>query len=276
MNGGMTYPKGYADFESRIAANAVAVGRVIATAMNWLWPGKRRAQVLMVANARTRAALPIRHPRVIELVENAVDLRTWAATAPRVQRAADAPFRLVYIGRLVDWKCVAMTLAAVERARASGVAVTLDILGDGPEMADLRQRAQGMADAVRFHGFQSQAVCARVLAGSDALILNSVCECGGAVVLEAMALGVPVIASDWGGPADYLDPGCGILVHPEPRGEFVDRLAAAIRRLAADPAVCLAMGAAGAAKVRREFDWQGKIDMIENIYRDAIALAPGR
>ncbi len=276
MNGGMNFPKGYEDFESPFAARAVLIGRLAARALNWLWPGKRRAQILMVANARTRAALPANHPHVVDLVENAVDLRTWKAPAARVQRAHGTPFRLVFVGRLVDWKCVDITLAAVESARALGADVTLDILGDGPEMTALQERAKGMGSAIRLHGYQPQAFCAQVLAASDALILNSIRECGGAVVLEAMALGLPVIASDWGGPADYLDPSCGILVHPEPRDDFVDRLAAAILRLAADPALCLAMGTEGAAKVRREFDWQGKIDVIEGIYRDAIAAGPGR
>jgi glycosyltransferase involved in cell wall biosynthesis len=271
MNGGMRYPKGYEDHESPLAARAVAWGRFIATAMNRIVPGKHRAQVLLVANARTRAALPVRHPRVIELVENAVDLQTWKPGAPRVTRPADAPFRLVFIGRLVDWKCVDITLAAVERARAAGVEVTLDILGDGPERPALQKRAEAMPGAVRFHGFRPQAFCAQVLAGSDALILSSIRECGGAVVLEAMALGLPVIASDWGGPADYLDASCGILVHPEPRADFADRLAAAIRQLAQTPELCIAMGKAGAAKVKREFDWRGKIDRIETIYREAMA-----
>jgi glycosyltransferase involved in cell wall biosynthesis len=154
--------------------------------------------------------------------------------------------------------------------------VTLDILGDGPELADLRLRASGLGKAVRFHGFQPQASGARILAASDALILNSIWECGGAVVLEAMALGLPVIASDWGGPADYLDPTCGLLVHPEPRDDFVDRLAGAILRLAQNPDLSRRMGAAGAAKVRRDFDWQRKIDAIETIYRQAIAQAEPR
>ena len=56
----------------------------------------------------------------------------------------------------------------------------------------------------------------------------------------------------------------------------MDRLSAAILRLASDPALCLAMGTAGAAKVRREFDWQGKIDVIEKVYRDAIAAGSRR
>jgi glycosyltransferase involved in cell wall biosynthesis len=276
MNGGMRFPKGYQDFESRLAAGAVAVGRVVATAMNRIVPGKRLAQVLLVANARTRAALPVRHPRVIELVENGVDLRTWTAGAPRASRAPDAPFRLAFVGRLADWKCVDITLTAVERARAARVDVTLDILGDGPEGPALRQRGDAMPGAVCFHGFRPQAYCAEVLNRSDALILNSIWECGGAVVLEAMALGLPVIASDWGGPADYLDSSCGILVHPEPRASFADRLAAAIVRLARAPDLCLQMGAAGAAKVRRAFDWREKIDRIEAIYREAMAASPGR
>lgn len=273
MNGGMNYPKGYEDFEGSFVTRAVALARVLAKVMNWVFPGKRRAEFLLVANARTRAALPIAHPRIVELVENAVDLRTWKAGAPRGQRAAGTPFRLVFVGRLVDWKCVDMTLGAVERARVAGVDVTLDILGDGPELSALRQRAVALGEAVRFRGFQPQAVCADVLAASDALILNSVWECGGAVVLEAMALGLPVIASDWGGPADYLDATCGMLVHPEPRDEFAERLARAILQLAGAPELCLSMGVAGAAKVRRDYDWQGKIDRIEEIYREAIVRA---
>lgn len=273
MNGGMNYPKGYADHESVLAARTVAIARMFAVAMNWLMPGKRKAAALLVANARTRAALPLAHPRIIELVENGVDLRTWTVPQVRTRRADGTPFRLVFIGRLVGWKCVDMTLDAVARARLAGADITLDILGDGQDAAKLRQRAAGMGAAVRFHGFQQQAVCASILAASDALVLNSIWECGGAVVLEAMALGLPVIASDWGGPADYLDQTCGILVHPEPRTDFVDRIADAILRLARDPDLCLAMGAAGTDRVQRAFDWQGKIDRIEQIYRLAIADA---
>lgn len=272
MNGGMHYPKGYEDHESVLAGRIFAVGRMIATAMNLVFPGKRRAQILLVANARTRAALPVNHPRVVELVENGVDLRTWKSAAPRSVRASGAPFRLAFVGRLVDWKCVDITLAAVARARSAGTDVTLDILGNGPALPRLQELAEPLGAAIRLHGFLPQAACAEILAKSDALILNSICECGGAVVLEAMALGLPVIASDWGGPADYLDARCGVLVHPEPRSLFVERLADAIVKLAQSPDLCLAMGAAGAAKVQDQFDWHAKIDRIEAIYREAMKI----
>ncbi len=276
MNGGMAYPPGYEDLESPVERRFVAASRKLAVAMNRLIPGKRRAAALLVANARTRQALPVSdHPRVIELVENAVDLSVWdGAGRPLAapDRDADAPFRLVFMGRLVGWKAVDITLEALRLARAAGVDARLDILGDGEERPKLEELARylGLSEAVRFLGFRPQGECAEHIAGADALILNSVFECGGAVVLEAMSLGLPVIASDWGGPADYVDESCGILVAPTPRGSFAPRLAAAIQRLAADPALCRRMGAAGAQRIREEFDWEKKVDRIVAIYRDAL------
>ena len=63
----------------------------------------------------------------------------------------------------------------------------------------------GLETTVKFSGFLSQPDCARRLQAADVFVLPSLFECGGAVVLEAMAVGLPVIATAWGGPLDYLD-----------------------------------------------------------------------
>lgn len=276
MNGGMTYPPGYEEYESALARRFIALSRQIAVAMNRVIPGKRRAAALLVANGRTRAALPVRHPQVIDLVENAVDRAIWTVEGDtRPERAAGDPFRLAFMGRLVRWKAVDITLEAIRMARAQGRDVRLDVLGDGEIRAELEAQvaAAGLGDAVRFHGFLPQADCAVHLRQADGLILNSLFECGGAVVLEAMSLGLPVIASDWGGPADYLDDSCGVLVHPAPRADFAARLAAAILRLADDPALARQLGAAGRAQVAAEFDWDKKIDRMMEIYSSVIAAA---
>ena len=272
MNGGMTYPPGWEEFESWSERRFVRLARALARMLNRLAPGKARAEVLLVANERTRAALPVRHRRVETLVENGVDRSTFRpALAPA--RRADGPLRLVFMGRLVAWKAVDVTLAALAAARARGTEATLDILGDGPERARLERLSEelGLGGAVRHLGFRPQADCAEVLRAADALILNPVYECGGAVVLEAMSLGLPVIASDWGGPADYLDAGTGILVPPAPRETFAMRLAEAIARLAADPALRTRLGAAGAARIRERFDRERKADRMLEIYAGALA-----
>jgi glycosyltransferase involved in cell wall biosynthesis len=96
--------------------------------------------------------------------------------------------------------------------------------------------------------------------------LPSLFECGGAVVLEAMAMGLPVIATDWGGPADYLDESCGILVKPSSREALVDGFASAMQRLAQSPELRARLGDAGYKRAREHFDWEHKINQILKIY----------
>jgi glycosyltransferase involved in cell wall biosynthesis len=274
MNGGMEYPPGYKDFMSRRERAVFRLGRMASDLANRLSPGKPRAAALLVANPRTAAALPKGGPAPVELVENGVDLSMWAQPAgDRAPRAAATPFRLIFLGRLVDWKAVDVTLDALAEARRCGVDVTLDILGDGDQRGALEAKVarDGLSEVVRFHGFLPQAACAAHLARADALILNSIYECGGAVVLEAMAQGLPVIASDWGGPADYLDPECGRLVSPVPRAGFAARLAEAIADLSRDPALCRTLGRNGAAKVRRDYDWDRKLDRMLEIYAQVLS-----
>ena len=275
MNGGMNYPPGYEDYEGRAARVFVRLGRPMAGLINRLIPGKRRAALLLVANQRTARALPVPHDRVVELVENGVDFTLWPGSGPRAVNTG--PFKLVFMGRLEALKGLSQTLDALAQARAQmpDRDISLDILGDGSEAGALQAQADrlGLSQAVRFRGFLPQTDCAHFLAQADALILASLRECGGAVVLEAMAMGLAVIASDWGGPADYLDDTCGILVPPSPRAEFVPALGAAIEELARDPERTRALGTVGADRVRREFDWQHKIDEMEAQYQSVIDTA---
>lgn len=273
MNGNMSYPEGYGDYESRASRLFVPAARALGRLANLLIPGKRRADVLLVANERTRAGLPVpNRGRAEVLVENGVDLSVWSGDTLATTATAPGALKLVFMGRLIPLKGLDFSIEAVRLARQQGADVTLDILGDGPERAALEAQAaaEGLTDHIRFHGFRSQADCADVLRASDALILNSLRECGGAVVLEAMSMGRPVIAADWGGPADYIDPGCGILVPPVPRQDFPDRLAHAILDLANSPETRQTMGEAGIKKIQSQFDWQKKIDRVLGIYHEVV------
>ncbi|SNT76062.1 Glycosyltransferase involved in cell wall bisynthesis [Paracoccus seriniphilus] len=274
MNGGMDYPPGYEDYEGGATRASIAIGRRVALLMNRLKPGKHRAAVLLVANERTRRALPNpRHPRIETLIENGIDFSKWRAPQQERSEAESGRLRLVFLGRFVRWKAIDITLQAVAMARRSGADVSLDLLGDGEGREELESLAfdLGIAEHVTFHGFKPQEQCAAILARSDALILNSLRECGGAVVLEAMAMGLPVVASAWGGPLDYLNVESGFLVHPSPREDFDRRLAGALVALAEDPALRQRMGQAGQKIVHRDFDWESKVDRMVEIYREAAA-----
>ena len=280
MNGGMHYPPGFQKLQSRTERLALATGRRLADLMNYLIPGKRQAAMLLVANERTRAALPRGVcGNVVLLVENGVDLALWSMPHPPPKESASAAARFVFMGRLVDWKAVDLLLLAFKRASAQ-TAMTLSIIGSGDERVNLEQLARsldildersGRPGKVCFLGWMSQADCAGQLARCDALVLPSMAECGGAVVLEAMAMEVPVIATAWGGPVDYLDSSCGILVEPSSKEAFVENLALALVRLATHPRERRAMGKAGRLKVIRDFDWEGKVDRMLEHYRSCMA-----
>ncbi|MGD9295291.1 MAG: glycosyltransferase family 4 protein [Roseobacter sp.] len=272
MNGDINFPPGYRDYEKPFEALLLNLARRFAPLINRLSPGKHQARTLLVANPRTREAISfLDHPHVVQLVENGVDLQLFEEPAPH-RPGAPGRLRLVYMGRMPRWKALDITLEAVAIARSKGVDVALDILGDGAQRKKLEKqtRSLGLEGQITFHGFVPQHRCAEVLHGSDALILNSLRECGGAVVLEAMSMGLPVIAADWGGPADYVDPECGILVHPVPRDSFAARLADAMVRLADDTALRAKMGQAGIRRIHADFDWEKKVDTMLGIYADAV------
>lgn len=138
MNGGIDFPPGYEDHESRATRLSISLGRRFALVLNRLNPGKHRAAVLLVANERTRRALPDpRHPRIVTLIENGIDFTCWNAPRQLWSEAPPGRLRLVYLGRFVDWKAIDITLRAVMLARKTGIDATLDLLGDGDIRPDL-------------------------------------------------------------------------------------------------------------------------------------------
>jgi glycosyltransferase involved in cell wall biosynthesis len=120
----------------------------------------------------------------------------------------------------------------------------------------------GISSVISFSGWLSQSACAARLQCSDILVLPSLFECGRAVVLEAMAMGLPVIATEWGESADYLDESCGVLVKPASRKALVDGFAGAMVKSAESSELRARLGDAGYKRARAHFDWERKIDQI--------------
>jgi glycosyltransferase involved in cell wall biosynthesis len=274
LNGGMTYPPAFSDMQGTSERLVMGVGRSVAGLVNRILPGKLRASIILVANERTRRALPKNtQGRVVELVENGVDLHTWSNERLELSRATSpgSVVRFVFVGRLVDWKAVDQLLEAFQRVAKESNSV-LEVIGDGPMRSTWEQQAValGIEKRVKFLGWMSQLACAAHLKSVDVLVLPSLYECGGAVVLEAMALEMPVIATDWGGPADYLDSSCGILIAPTSRSEFVASISRAMLTLAGDASLRTKMGKAGRRRVESHFSWEGKVDSILNIYKLAL------
>jgi glycosyltransferase involved in cell wall biosynthesis len=89
-----------------------------------------------------------------------------------------------------------------------------------------------------------------------------------------MAVGLPVIATNWGGPADYLNSRCGILVKPASKEGFVKGLTDAMLKLAQSPEFQQSMGRVGRERVLQHFDWERKVDRILEIYQQTMDACP--
>lgn len=274
MNGNMDWPKGFDHHDSWVTHVALAFVRLFASLFQVLIPGKRRAAALLVANERTRDALPgSLRKRVVTFPENGVDLRVWRPEPPKHDVHQVAKF--VFLGRLEVFKGVdyALRALAIARQRAN---IMLEIVGDG----EMRPRIEALIDELKLRdrvnmaGWMTQAEAADRLAEADVMVMPSLRDCGGAVVLEAMASALPVISTAWGGPLDYLDHTCGVLVPPTDPDGFVRGLADAMVRMATDPKLRDQMGQAGRRRVLAEFDWERKIDYMLKVYQAVLAGQP--
>ena len=262
LNGGMEYPAAFRGKESWMSRAAVAFLKLFAGIGNRLLPGKIRAAVVLVANERTRNALPKRiRGKVIAMNENGIDIETWQRDSS--DKVSVNPV-FVFVGRLVDWKALDVAISALSEVPMA----ELEVVGDGPMLETWKSlaREMGVSQRVHFVGRESQSQYATRLRHAVGLVLPSLYESGGAVVLEAMAAAKPVIATKWGGPMDYLDSSCGILVDPQNYMALVSGFAEAMQKLIDQPELAKAMGQAGRKRAVRDFDWQRRIDQVIGIY----------
>jgi glycosyltransferase involved in cell wall biosynthesis len=271
--GGMDFPPAFRHLENPIGRFSTEAGRALAEVVNRLVPGKLQADVLLVANQRTAAALPKGcQGKIYTVVESGVDLSLWHPI-PRPEPASDQPTRFIYMARFVDQKGIPYLVEAFQQVARKTNAV-LELIGDGElfEATQAQVAALGIQDQVIFHGRMPLHVAVDRLRQCDVYMVPAIRDCGGCAMLEAMAIGMPVIAANWAGPGDYADPSCGILVDLNTKQEFVDGLAAAMLRLAESPELRRQMGEASQQRVKGNyFDWDSKVDRIIEIFAETLA-----
>jgi glycosyltransferase involved in cell wall biosynthesis len=175
---------------------------------------------------------------------------------PPVARPARDPgqrLRLVVVGTLDRHKRQDLAVAALAALQRRGLEAELTLVGaeaDPAYAADVRAQAEreGLADRVHFAG-QSSDVPSHLLA-ADVMLLPAG-EVTPLVIMEAMALGTPVVAARMGSIPDVVADGeSGLLVAPDDAEGF----AAAIERLQSEPGLAAALAAGGRSRVEERFD----------------------
>ncbi len=265
MNGGMSFPVAFEFMASKLEQYMYGFVRFFSSVSNVLIPGKLFAAVLIVANNRTAVALPFfRLGKVKALVENGV-----MSTLDQKKKNTTNIVNILFVGRLVDWKTVDIVIEAISKCKNTNI--KLNIVGDGPERIALEKQAtEKCSEKVIFYGQVPYSEVNRHYDEADIFVLPSVRECGGAVVLEAMSRGLPVIVTNWGGPADYVTLDTGILIDPLSREYMIEKFSEHIDMLADNAALREKLGTAAILHVKRNFLWEDKINKMVDIYQSLV------
>lgn len=213
----------------------------------------RRARAV-VANSPGLAQKSERaDPVPVRVIPNGVDT---AFFRPAEGAHAQAPFRVLFVGRLHELKNVDLLLASLAALRDEGIALRVDLVGDGPERASLEAlcASHRLQALVTWHGWQEKDAVATLYREASCLVNPSKYEGLPNAVLEAMASGLPVVASDVGGNNDLVRHGeTGLLFDLAKPAD----LTAALRAIAADPAEARRMGGNARAIAAADYSWQG-------------------
>jgi glycosyltransferase involved in cell wall biosynthesis/phosphoheptose isomerase len=205
----------------------------------------------------------------LSIVPCGVDLTRFSPDGPREPRRADRP-RIACVTRLVQRKGVGNVISALPELPGTEL-----VVAGGPHRDDLMAHPgarrllaladeAGVADRLDLRGRVGRDELPALLRSADAVVCAPWYEPFGIVALEAMACGVPVVASAVGGLVDtVVHEVTG--VHVPPRDP--ERLADALRSLLADPESRRRYGAAGVDRVRRLYDWERVGALTADVYR---------
>jgi len=215
-------------------------------------------------------AAGIGRPEQYTFIYNGIDLEAFAARrANRAEKRAELripedAFVALTVGRLVPIKGHRYLIDAVVEAADRIPGLIVLVAGDGPLRAELEQHAAAadVSDRVRFLGTREDVP--ELLSCSDLFVLPSLNEGLGLVLVEAMTMEVPCVATDVGGVAEVVEGGTGMLVPPRDPHALAD----AIVRLADDPKRARRMGARGKARAEEAFSIQRTVEETEALYEE--------
>lgn len=275
-------------YSSAVAAAIATLGSgtplVITEHTEALWQGKtarffsgwasRRARRIIAVSSVIRDRLIERDrvaPERITVIPNAVTPGPGGgADADPLPDLGDGPV-VGIVARLQPEKGVENFVKAAARVAGSVPEASFIVVGDGPLRDELPALAERLGVRGRIHFLGTRSDVGALMGLMDVIAAPSLSEGAPLVTLEAMAAGVPVVASNVGGIPDQIRHRQeGLLVPPGDAGSLAD----AILDLLRDPALARALGEAAQRRATSEFAHERMVARVEGVYRSALGLPP--
>ena len=271
LNGGLPWPKDYPELRKQEKEWLVPVRKAYRYLPYYRSTYKYLAGVIAGSKSTAGEVPSYFRGKRYYVPENGVDLERFPPNL--AGEKPEVPIRFVTVGRLVPYKGMDLILKAMTLLK-NRHACELNIIGDGPQRQTLVELSEslGISHQVKFSGWLHYQEIAAELARSHMFVFPSLREFGGGVVLEAMAMGLPSIVVDYGGPAELVTPETGILLPMVPRAQLEQSLAQAMDQLMADAPLRNTMGQNARNRLVKDFTWDAKAEKIVEIYRNLLNL----
>ena len=221
----------------------------------------------LIADGWAAEHLPAMLGRPVTHVPKGVDADLFSPEGPNKRVALDLNGKhvILAVGRLVPIKNVALLVDAMPHVRARVPSAHLVIAGDGPDRSALEQRvaSQRLGDAVTFTGYVPVAELPEYYRAADVFALPSQFDNSPNVVLEAMSVGLPVVATDVGGVRGFVERGAGgELVRPGDERELAHALAGWLE----SPPRRAAAATHNRRVVRERYSWRASARALVDVY----------
>lgn len=272
LNSGLNDPSGFARVMREESTWLLQVRKLSRVLDAVLGSTKRAARILTATHTTLKAVPPRFRERCQMMLENGVELARFVPSPWPEPPSEGQPLRVLFVGRLIPVKCLDLLLHAVAELRRQRIPVHLTVVGDGPLRADWESLARSLhlEDSVNFSGAQSIDGVATAMRGCHVFCLPSIRESGGAVLLEAMASARPVIALNYGGPAEIVTDNVGrLLPLLDPQQVSAD-LVTTLADVAANPEKWRHKGEVGRELVETRYSWPAKIAAARATYQEIV------
>jgi glycosyltransferase involved in cell wall biosynthesis len=267
LNGGVPWPKAF-DQSRRAEKEWLSYVRSLYRLVPGYDSTRKHAAAILVASQSTSDEIPDRYAdKKVYIPENGIDPTVFKGPES-TSKVYTLPLKLAFVGRLVPYKGPDMLIEALQLLLLEGK-VTLDIYGDGPMRADLESmvRHLGLQSSVRFWGFVDQAKMSQQLSQAHIFSFPSIREFGGAVVLEAMALGVVPVVVNYGGPAELTTQETGYLIELSDRAGIIHQFQETIARICEHPHELKQKSEKAVERAFKLFTWEAKAHQVLEVYR---------
>jgi glycosyltransferase involved in cell wall biosynthesis len=235
-----------------------------------------RSQLIALGDANAWEKLHVVHcgvPRE-RFTRGAEAPRSGDATPRRARAGTAGEPTILYVGRLVPEKGQAVLLRALALLHERGRPARATLVGEGPQRSVLEALGEqlGVAGLVDFTGALGQEEIRTLYETAAVFCLPSFAEGIPCVLMEAMAMELPVVSTFVAGIPELVDDGHnGLLVAPG----RIDQLARVLEWLLADPALCRRLGAAAREKVLEEFNSERSAEQLYAIFAEELAARRG-